>query len=493
MNRMIFRAYLGIVLGMLVMCQVAVADSEYLAVFINNKKIGYAIEERVVTGQEVRSTETMFMTIKRMGIPLSIQASETAIETLDGKPLGFEMEQKMSLMSTEVSGRINDQGVMVVTTKSMGKQRTQKIPWEQGVIMTEGMRLLNEKYGLKQGTKFTAKVFTAGLMQAVEMKFEVGVKQQVDLLGRVVKLTEIKSAYTLPGAGEMMAVSYVDDDLDTQKAVIPMMGMNIEMVACSKEFALAPVEETGEMFRNMMLASPRRLVDLDKIKAVTYRLTPKSAEMDLIIPSTDNQIAVKNADGTVALTVTPIRVTKGGTFPYTGSDETLKKAMEPNPVLQCDDPDLIILAKKAVADAKDTVQAVANIEQFVAEYIELKDLSVGYASAVEVMESRQGGCTEHAVLTAALCRAVGIPAEVVIGIAYVEEFMDTMQSFGGHAWTRAYVDGQWVGLDAAFAGTGRGGYDAGHITLATGNGESSNFFSLIGSIGKFNITGVKVQ
>jgi transglutaminase-like putative cysteine protease len=108
------------------------------------------------------------------------------------------------------------------------------------------------------------------------------------------------------------------------------------------------------------------------------------------------------------------------------------------------------------------------------------------------MESRQGDCTEHAVLTAALCRAVGIPAEVVSGVAYVEQFMGTTQSFGGHAWARAWVSGQWIGLDAAFAGTGRGGFDAGHITLATGNGESTDFFSLLGSVGKFDITEAKV-
>ncbi|NQV35956.1 MAG: transglutaminase domain-containing protein, partial [Phycisphaeraceae bacterium] len=192
------------------------------------------------------------------------------------------------------------------------------------------------------------------------------------------------------------------------------------------------------------------------------------------------------------LTVTPIRVSAGGALPYAGDDATLKKALEANSVLQCDDPNLVALAEKAVADASNAGAAAANIEQFVAEYIELKDLSVGYASAVEVMESRQGDCTEHAVLTAALCRAAGIPAEVVIGVAYVEQFMGTTQSFGGHAWTRAWVNGQWIGLDAAFAGTGRGGFDAGHITLSTGNGESTDFFSLLGSIGKFNITEAKV-
>jgi hypothetical protein len=480
------------VIGFLTVCQVAVAEVEYLAVFLNDKKIGYAMEDRVVTGQEVRSTETMFMTISRMGVPLSIEASETAIETVDGKPLGFEMTQKMSVMSTSASGRITDQGTLEVVTTTMGNRQTQTLPWVEGAIMTEGMRLLNEKHGLKPGTQYQAKVFTAGLMQAVDMKIEIGVKLPVDLLGRVVTLTEVKSAYSLPGAGRMMAVSYVDDDLETQKSVVPIMGMNIEMVACSREIAMAPVEDIGDLFRDMMLASPTRLAHLDQVKSVTYHLKPKSADEDLSVPSTDNQTVTRNSDGSLTLTVTPIRISSGGTFPYRGTDETLKTALVSNSVLQCDDPRIKVLAKEAVAEAPDAARAVANIEKFVGEYIDQKDLSVGYASAVEVMESRQGDCTEHAVLTAALCRAVGIPAEVVIGVAYVDEFMGTIQSFGGHAWTRAWVDGQWIGLDAAFVGTGRGGYDAGHITLATGNGEASDFFSLIGSIGKFNITEAKV-
>ncbi len=487
------RVFILSIAAWLAVGQVAVAETEYLAVFMNHKKIGYAVEERVVTGQEVRSTETMFMTISRMGVPLSIQASETAIETVDGKPLGFEMKQKMSLMSTEATGRINDQGMLEVVTTTMGTKRSKNLPWTPGAIMTEGLRLLSEKHGLKQGTQFTAKVFTAGLMQAVDMHMEVGVKQPVDLLGRVVTLTEVKSAYVLPGAGKMMAVSYVDDDLETQKAVIPVMGMTIEMIACSREFATAPVEDTGEMFKDMMLASPTPLKDLDQVKSVQYRLTPKSEGTDLAVPSTDNQTVVLNSDKSLTLTVTPIRVTTGGTFPYTGSDAALLTALEASSVLQSDDPKLMALARKAVGDAPDAARACANIEQFVAEYIELKDLSVGYASAMEVMESRQGDCTEHAVLTAALCRAVGIPAEVVSGVAYVEQFMGTAQIFGGHAWARAWVKGQWVGLDAAFAGTGRGGFDAGHITLATGNGDPTDFFSLLGSVGLFDITEAKAR
>jgi len=136
----------------------------------------------------------------------------------------------------------------------------------------------------------------------------------------------------------------------------------------------------------------------------------------------------------------------------------------------------------------------------VGDYIENKSLSVGYASAVEVAASRQGDCTEHAVLVAAMCRAVGIPAQVVTGVAYVEDFAG-LQGFGGHAWVQVYVGGdpaarepgKWVGLDAAFKSAGLGGYDPGHIALAVGNGNIEEFFSLVKLLGRFKIDKVTVS
>jgi transglutaminase-like putative cysteine protease len=68
----------------------------------------------------------------------------------------------------------------------------------------------------------------------------------------------------------------------------------------------------------------------------------------------------------------------------------------------------------------------------------------------------------------------------------VEEFAGR-QGFGGHAWTQAYVGDKWIGLDASFKGGGRGGYDAGHITLATGNGNPEDFFNLAATMGQFKV------
>ncbi len=159
----------------------------------------------------------------------------------------------------------------------------------------------------------------------------------------------------------------------------------------------------------------------------------------------------------------------------------------PTRFLQSDRKEIIELAHRAIADTKDAAEAVKRIEAFVAGYIENKNLSVGYATAAEVAASRQGDCTEFAVLTAAMCRAVGIPAQIVMGLAYVDEYSGLRDRFGGHAWVQAYIGNKWVGLDSAFKSTGRGGYDAGHIALAIGDGAPEDFFNLVSTLGRFKI------
>ena len=65
------------------------------------------------------------------------------------------------------------------------------------------------------------------------------------------------------------------------------------------------------------------------------------------------------------------------------------------------------LAREAVGKAQDPAEQALAIESFVHEALTQKDFSTAFATAAEVARSRSGDCTEHAVLTAALCRAQG--------------------------------------------------------------------------------------
>jgi len=466
-------------------------ETEYFAVFMEGKKVGYAIQSRVVADGQVTTTEKVSITLSRVDVPIKMDVTETAIETVNGRPLGFEVSQEFSMMEMKVSGTVNDQGTVSITATSMGGEQKNTFEWPQGAVMAEGLRLMQLEKGLKEGLKYIAKVFSPGVLQALEARIVIGKKQNVDLLGRVVSLTEVTTTVTMPGAGEIVSTGYVDDSLRQQKNIIPVIGMRIEMIACAKEFALGE-NEVFEVIDKLFLASPRPLGDVGSAKSIVYQLSP-TKETDLLIPSTDNQSVRPDKNGGVIVTVKPVDAPAGSRFPYKGRDKSILEAMKPNRFLQSDHKDIIELAHLAIGKTKDAAEAVKRVEAFVAEYIESSNLSVGYASAAEVAASRQGDCTEYAVLTAAMCRAVGIPAQVVVGVAYVKDFAGLQDCFGGHAWVQAYVGGKWIGLDAAFKNAGLGGYGPGHIALSLGNGTPEDFFDLVTTVGQFKIARVVVK
>ena len=128
-------------------------------------------------------------------------------------------------------------------------------------------------------------------------------------------------------------------------------------------------------------------------------------------------------------------------MPYQGNDETLQASIKANEYLQSDHETIIELAREAVGSSNKAGVAAKKIENFVSNYITNKNLSVGYATAVEVAHTREGDCTEHSLLAAAMCRSLGIPARVVTGLAYVPRFVGSKDICGPHMWVQVNVDG----------------------------------------------------
>ncbi|MHC4118777.1 MAG: transglutaminase-like domain-containing protein [Planctomycetota bacterium] len=467
------------------------SETEYFAVFLEGKKAGYSKHERVVSEGKVTSSQELDLNFSRGGVPVRAAVTERMYETLAGKPLGFDSILDTALMKMETSGAIQPDGKLAVISRSAGVEQKSVIEWPRDALMSEGLRLLQEAKGLEQGTEYSCRAFEPSMQLVVDLKTLVGTKEPVDLLGRVVTLTEVTTTISMPGMGEISSKSYLDDDFKLQKGVTPFMGLSMELVACPKEFALGK-NDVVELIDKMFIDSPVALKHLESVESITYHLDPvEGAKMT--IPPNDSQHVRMAADGKVIMTVKPVAASSGITFPYKGDEPAALEALEPTQFVQSDHEKIIELARRAVGKTKDAAKAVDKIEAFVSDYVADKNLSVGYASAVEVAASKQGDCTEHAVLTAALCRAIGIPAQVVTGLAYVGEWRGLESGFGGHAWNQAYVGGKWIGLDAAFRGAGRGGYDAGHIALAAGNGDPGDFFSLATTMGQFRIEKVTIK
>jgi transglutaminase-like putative cysteine protease len=86
---------------------------------------------------------------------------------------------------------------------------------------------------------------------------------------------------------------------------------------------------------------------------------------------------------------------------------------------------------------------VATIETWLRETISyIPGSSDDPISAIDVNKKQSGVCRDLAHLGIALCRAISIPARLVVGYNYGLVPMDM------HAWFEAYVGGRWYAFDA---------------------------------------------
>ncbi|MFW5653098.1 MAG: transglutaminase-like domain-containing protein [Planctomycetota bacterium] len=120
-------------------------------------------------------------------------------------------------------------------------------------------------------------------------------------------------------------------------------------------------------------------------------------------------------------------------------------------------------------NASDAQKAEA-LRSFVLGHIRNKNLAKGFAAASEAAVDQAGDCTEHAVLLAALLRSADIPARLIAGLVYVDQFEGERDVFGYHMWTQALIDGRWVDYDA----TMQRRFDATHIALIDAALEDDN-------------------
>ena len=127
--------------------------------------------------------------------------------------------------------------------------------------------------------------------------------------------------------------------------------------------------------------------------------------------------------------------------------------LEGNLMINTADPKLIDLAKQAGGGEKEPFALADKLRRFVTEYVVTKSLNIGFATASEVARTKEGDCSEHGVLLAALGRLNGLPSRVVVGLAYVPIFGNQDHIFGYHMWTQFFIDGRWIDVDAALRET----------------------------------------
>ena len=147
-------------------------------------------------------------------------------------------------------------------------------------------------------------------------------------------------------------------------------------------------------------------------------------------------------------------------------------ALRDEPLLQVTDPAIVALAVRIAGDARDPAVVAERLTRWVFDSLE-KAVAVTVPSATQVLRTRRGDCNEHAQLFTALARAVGLPARIATGLAYVDG------AFYYHAWPEVWLR-DWVAVDPTF---GQFPADAAHLRFVVGGlARQVELLRLMGSL-----------
>lgn len=450
------------------------AAQTWRAVLFDGRKVGWSLTEREVAADgSVRSSEVMDLEIQREGVSISMYSLEETTESASGEPLAFRAEIRTAGQKLKYDAKLSAPRTFEVTLDGAGDTRQQTLALPEHALFFEGQRRAL-KAGIGGNNKIIAiDAFVPSQLAVIPLETTFKRRRRIELFKDEAELTEVEQLVRYPD-GAMQVAAFVDDEFNAQRIRMDLAGMQVELLACDEQCARAPNQPLDFLDR-LVIDAPRALKAADLSQPLQFRV--RISGTDIAPATTGHQSVRSTKPGEFELRVDPNRSRR--------DDDVLELYREPSAWVQSDSVLLKDLARRATDGGKDELSRMRKAEDFVREYIFGKNLSVGYASALEVATTRQGDCTEHALLLTAIARASGIPARVATGLAYVPRFGDREHVFVPHAWTEAWVDGSWRGFDAALDG-----FDAGHIALAVGDGDPVRYFAGVALLGRLQIESI---
>jgi predicted transglutaminase-like cysteine proteinase len=305
-------------------------------------------------------------------------------------------------------------------------------------------------------------------------------------------LTELVGEEQITAAGvtvKALRIRTIEEDSKLPiVSVIALDGRQLELDFGEVMVGKAESEEVAKQLDKVDIFNLTRVL-LDKPIGEDVREPPasvvwrvKGLTKDVNIESS-RQSLKPQPDGSTLLTISSRLPKAGARRPVDPKgDNDLVDNLKSSLAVESEAPAIVAKAKEVVGDEKDAWAAAKKVNLFVNRFLE-KAYGASSDRATDVLATRKGDCTEHALLATTLLRASGIPARRVDGLVYMQAG-DGLPALYWHEWVEAWV-GEWVEMDPTFNQLVA---DPTHIAL--GNEARVDTAGLIGKL-RFEVVEVK--
>ena len=439
---------------------------QWFKVMLNNQKAGYIHHKSEITSDQITSSEVVRISVGRAGSSITAIITESTTFKWQQSSARYKLDSFKSSMefgpaAVKVDGKLDSGNKYNIIQSIGGNSNTLEMTISDKVQPAES--IMNEalKDGINTGITASGTIFSASDM--TEVDYKITINEKVKLPEFPDQLFKCSTTMTMRGT-PLETISYIDSDGNDVMSTIEMMGMKFQFIVAEMEDALAN-QGVAEILADVAIKAPADSPDPRQSKAARYNLKFDRPDIDFY-HSHIQKITSRDGDK-IIIEVKPAQPQSSQTLPKNLFELTPSEAYNlsrnnlaadtDNPQkcfdtknlwLNYTDPAIRNLAQEAIGTERDAWQAARKIESFVNTYISAKNLDVGWASASDIVKSKSGDCTEHAILTASMCLASGIPARVALGYFYVDQFATVKNAFYGHAWTQVWIAGKWYTIDA---------------------------------------------
>jgi transglutaminase-like putative cysteine protease len=414
----------------------------------------------------IRGLRYLNLTISRFGQTMNQWGEESDVESPAGIVHYTSMRQGLSkdqalVLTGEVKGdklKFRSEGAI---------QKESEIPWSEGVVGLVREPKLFKELNLKAGESFSYPSYipTVNWVVRTTVTYE---GEETKALWPNTPAVKLRRFITKPDPIEKVrlpaSITWVD--AETYQPLLmetdfPALGGRLTFLRTTREAAQIPVTRPVEIFNANAIRLNREIWGIHGKSAAVYKVTAMRDDEPETVFATDARQEVKNLDPKAKTFELHVSASRGPVRGATAQPAPGKEFVESNFFINWDNPLVKQQAARALAGvpagASDWQKAVA-IERWVKENMRAFEFSQSMATADNVAKTLSGDCKQYAMLSAAMCRAAGIPSRTALGVVCAEG----KKAMAYHMWFEVYADGQWLPLDATL---GLGGIGPGHIKI----------------------------
>ncbi len=431
---------------------------EWSGIYLKGSKIGYCSSElkRIEEGYHI--TEDVFMDLTVMDMPQRVQTHVNVVADGDMRLQIFSFRLSSGVISLSVSGTVQGQR-MRLNIFTGGKHEWREIPLKEPPVLTNSIRYLLLKRGIKPGMNYSQPFFDPLTLSTRTMQVQVLDKEHIEINGLSHDCYKVQTSFQ-----GMTTASWVNEQGETLREESPM---GLVLVREDREQAM---EKGWGEHPDLIAASSIKVARAFSAAGLSFlKLRLKNVSLDGFVLNegrqsrTGDMVEIRRED----ISPDDMRQT---IFSWPEMDPFLQATA----FIQSDNPVILDFVKKQIGTEKNAYAVVRSLTGWVYANIEKKP-TLSIPSALEVLATKQGDCNEHAVLLAALCRAAGVPCRVAAGLVHLNG------SFFYHAWCEVYL-GRWVSVDPTMD---QFPADVSHVKFV--DGDLENQISILRLIGKLEI------